>query len=193
MAHRRYNGGAIADLGKEMRKWRREGKSPKTYCSLGEYRAIRELFGKLVVSLPDGTEVRRHARIKSEARGGTPLVAHNQVIVGNPVEYRKWLAVRASGDVVTDTGWYPEWTYWPDSDFEKITVRTVLELFDRRDDQLVELGQLPDECKTSTVVALVEGLRWNPDVSVLPILADALQDAGYGDNAKLAVLRSVRC
>ncbi len=160
MAHRLMSGEKISDLAAAKRRWRRDGRSPKTYCNLGEWRKTREYFGKLVVRLPNGAEIRRHATLKDTARGGSPLVAHNRVIVG----------------------YKGEWTYYADSDLVSVTVRTVLWM----------LVPLPEEFLTSVVVEIAEGLRREPDVSVLPIYADALQDAGYGVEENLAVLRSVK-
>lgn len=46
------------------------------------------------------------------------------------------------------------------------------------------------EWRTSAVVALCQSMRESDDYSATPILADALQEAGCGDEALLARLRS---
>jgi hypothetical protein len=46
------------------------------------------------------------------------------------------------------------------------------------------------EWRTSTVVSLCESMRECQDYSALPILADALQDAGCDDDSTLSALRA---
>lgn len=46
------------------------------------------------------------------------------------------------------------------------------------------------ECRTRTVVSLCEAMREAQDWSALPILADALEEAGFDDQDKLAVMRT---
>jgi hypothetical protein len=46
------------------------------------------------------------------------------------------------------------------------------------------------EWRTSTVVALCQGMREAQDFGAMPILADALQDAGCGDESLLTELRT---
>jgi hypothetical protein len=47
-----------------------------------------------------------------------------------------------------------------------------------------------DQWRTSTVIGICRRLRETADYSALPILADALQDAGCDDEVELARLRS---
>lgn len=44
--------------------------------------------------------------------------------------------------------------------------------------------------RTSAVLGICERIRQTQDYSALPILADALQDAGYDDEATLTLLRN---
>lgn len=54
----------------------------------------------------------------------------------------------------------------------------------------VKLGSIKPEWRTSTVLGICQSMRAGQDFSAMPILADALQDAGCGDEALLAALRS---
>lgn len=45
------------------------------------------------------------------------------------------------------------------------------------------------EWRTATVVALCENYRQTRELGVLPILADALEEAGYADTGQLAAMR----
>lgn len=90
--HRNGSGDKITDLAAAMQQWRAEGKSPSTYCSLREFRAFTEDFGELVLTLKDGRELRQHATLKDKARGGTPTIRHNRVIIGRDNDWTHWPA-----------------------------------------------------------------------------------------------------
>lgn len=60
---------------------------------------------------------------------------------------------------------------------------------DTRRDRLFDFPVLP-AWRTDTVVALCRAMRQEQDWSALPILADALQDAGCDDERLLALLRA---
>lgn len=44
--------------------------------------------------------------------------------------------------------------------------------------------------QTETVLALAQQMRESKDYSAMPILADALEDAGYDDSSRLSICRS---
>ena len=116
MAHRLGSGKKVEDLTTAQQEWISQGRSPSTYCSQAEYNAWQDNLGELMTTLPDGREIRRHASIKAKARGGSPKIVHNRVIVGNPKAYREWLAE----DEATRPNWMFEWTYYPDNFFDRI-------------------------------------------------------------------------
>ena len=107
MAHKLGNGTKIETLerlAQLQQEWILNRRSPSTYCSNADHNSWVENLGELVLRLDDGTEIRRHAHLKSHTRGGTPAILHNRVIVGNPTISKGW-------------------TYYPDVDLENIVAR----------------------------------------------------------------------
>jgi hypothetical protein len=104
--HRDGSGKKIEDLDAARQQWRQEGKSPSTYCNRGEFATFQEDLGELVAAHPDGCELRKHATLKVECRGGSPKVVHNRVVIGyhaRPGDGKSW------------------WNFWPISELERLT------------------------------------------------------------------------
>ncbi len=120
MAHRLGNGEKIADIKEARKKWRRERRSPATFCNKGEWDAWRETFGRLVKRYADGTEIRRHGTVKGHTRGGSKKINHNVILIGKPASYAEWLA---DPRPQLEKGWHAQWTYYPDSWFDDIMER----------------------------------------------------------------------
>lgn len=128
MAHRLGNGQRVEDLEAAMAEWRAAGRSPSTYCSKRDHEAWVDDLGELTHTLPDGTEIRRHASIKCGTyRSGNPKIAHNRVIVGNPTKYAEWkrkdAEAREAEVPLAERPWMPEWTFYPDREFDDIVAR----------------------------------------------------------------------
>lgn len=123
--HRDGSGKKIENLEQAKAEWRAKGKSPSTYCSKKEWDETQDDLGELVLTTPDGTEIRKHASIKCTARGGSHKIAHNRVIIGNPTKYAKWKAARETkpDNLKIYEGWMAEWTYYPHSDLDKLVAR----------------------------------------------------------------------
>jgi hypothetical protein len=93
-----------AELDAARQRWIAEGKSPTTYCGRKEYADYVEDLGVLVFKFKDdnGTvrELRKHASIKSEARGGSPAIRHNRVIESNHLGGWTYYPASEPGDLI---------------------------------------------------------------------------------------------
>lgn len=128
MAHRLGNGQKVDNITAAMAEWRARGRSPSTYCSRQEHDAWVDDLGELMYTLPDGTEIRRHANIKCcTYRGGNPKIAYNRVLIGNPAVYAAWKArdTKAREEGLPLRDWMGEWTFYPDKDYEKVVRRAL--------------------------------------------------------------------
>lgn len=82
--HRLGDGTRIEDLDASRAEWRAAGRSPCTYPNKGEFDAYQEDPGELSFTYRNGSELRRHATVKTHARGGSRKIAHNVTIVRTP-------------------------------------------------------------------------------------------------------------
>ena len=127
MAFRNGNGTRITDLDTHLAEWRKTGRSPSIYCSKRDYETFTEDLGELVATLPDGTEIRRHANLKASTyRSGNPKIACNRILIGIPKAYAEWKE-RVKDLPLAQQGYMPEWTYYPDHDYDKIMERYASE------------------------------------------------------------------
>ncbi len=88
--HRDGSGRVIQDIESERVVWQATGRTVSTYPTKTEWDAWREDFGELIEEFPDGTQIRKHATLKTTARGGTRKIVHNCVIWGNPSKQTGW-------------------------------------------------------------------------------------------------------
>lgn len=123
MALRHGDGTRVTDLNTALAEWRKTRRSPSIYCSRRDHETFTEDLGELVATLPDGTEIRRHANLKASTyRTGNPKIAFNRIVIGNPKAYAEW--VERTKDLSPDQqGYMPQWTYYPDRDFDEIMER----------------------------------------------------------------------
>lgn len=124
--HRDGSGKKIENLEQAKAEWRAKGKSPSTYCSKKEWDETQDDIGELVLTTPDGTEIRKHASVKCTTRGGSHKIAHNRVIIGNPIKYAEWKAgcdawkaTNTKSNRLYDS-WMAEWTHYPHSYLDKL-------------------------------------------------------------------------
>lgn len=120
--HRDSNGKKIDDLQATISDWQSKGYSRTTYCSKKDWNAFTDILGDLIFQNDDGIQLRRHASIKIECRGGSKAIVHNRVIIGNPTTYAIW---KADPRPINEKGWQPEWTYYPDSMYKELLTKKL--------------------------------------------------------------------
>lgn len=82
--HRDGGGHKIENIEQARQEWRRDGKTKSTYCGKAEWEAWPEDQGELTGTYTNGTQLRRHATIKTTTRGGALKIVHNCTIAKYP-------------------------------------------------------------------------------------------------------------